>query len=58
MTGGRPRCSRSGMMDMLRAAAAFFFLSALSAGGPRFYLTLQTAWGGGNPGLRLAVMFS
>lgn len=58
MTGGRPRCSRSGMMDMLRAAAAFFFLSALSAGGPPFYLTLQTAWGGGNPGLRLAVMFS
>lgn len=57
MTGGLPHGSQRGIMKTLKATVAFFFLSALSAEDPRFYLILQTLREGGHHDLRFSVIF-
>ena len=50
MTSGLPHCSQGGTMKVLRAVGAFFFLSALRAGGPKILfnpadsLGSRTSW--------------
>lgn len=45
MTSGLPDCSQGRIIKVLRAAVAFFFLSALRAGGPKILFNAADSLG-------------